>query len=160
MEETKETKKIKKPTWIGLSVYIAIIVVLGLAALFAPQLARLVKGPVLCIYVGVLPKYILGLAFILAGIDGIAYGVRIYRDIDWLGTAASGLQSVLLVIFLFFVFPLSLKEGVPPGSTYNLMRLMIGLMLVFIGWDLVSEARGLIKARKSNAKESNEAEIE
>jgi hypothetical protein len=160
MEETKKTKKMKKPTWLGLSVYIAVIVVLGLAALFAPQLARLVKGPILCIYVGVLPKYILGLAFILAGIDGIAYGVRIYRDIDWLGTAASGLQSVLLVIFLFLIFPLSLKEGVPPGSTYNLMRLMIGLMLVFIAWDLVSETRGLIKGRKSNTKESLKDEIE
>ena len=158
MEETKTTKRIKKPTWLGLSVYIAVIAVLGLAALFAPQLARMVKGPVLCIYVGVLPKYILGLAFILAGIDGIAYGIRIYRDIDWLGTAASGLQSVLLIIFLFLIFPLSLKEGVPPGATYNLMRLLIGLMSLIIAWDLVSEARGLVKGRKSNAEVKKEAD--
>ncbi len=151
MEGSDKIRKEKRPTWLGLSVYIAVIVVLGLAALFAPQLAQLVKGPVLCIYVGVLPKYILGLAFILAGIDGISYGIRIYKDKDWLGTAASGLQAVLLVVFLFLIFPISLKEGVPPGSTYNLMRLLIGLMLLLILWDLFIEIKGLIKSRKNNS---------
>ena len=44
-----------------------------------------------------------------------------------------------------------MKEGVPPGSTYNLMRLLIGLMLLLILWDLFIEIKGLIKSRKNNS---------
>lgn len=135
----------RKPTWIGLAGYIAVIAILGLAAIFAPAMARLVKGPVLCIYVGVLPKYILGLAFILAGIDGTVYAIRMKGEIRWLEAAASGFQAVLLVIFLLFVFPLSLREGVPPGQTYNLMRILISVMFLVILWDFISEMRKLLK---------------
>ena len=138
----------KKKLW-KLVIYAVVIVLLGLAAIFANELARLVKGPVLCIYVGVLPKYILGLAFIIFGIDGISYGIQVFREIKWLDAAASALQLVLLIIFLFLIFPLSLKEGVPPGSTYNLMRLLIGLMFIFIAWDFGMELRKLVKANKA-----------
>ncbi|HPJ21419.1 MAG TPA: hypothetical protein PLH18_03585 [Clostridia bacterium] len=158
MKETKGVVKARKPTWWGLSAYIAVIVVLGLAAIFAPELARLVKGPVLCIYVGVLPKYILGLAFILAGIDGIVYGIGIYRRIDWLGAAASALQTVLMVVFIFLIFPLSLKEGVPPGATYNLMRLLLGLMLIIVAWDMVSEIRGFVRSGKPASEEQKDTD--
>lgn len=157
MKNTEKEKKIKKPSWAGLSVYIAVILILGLAAMFSQELARMVEGPVLCIYVGVLPKYILGLAFILTGIDGIAYGISIYKDISWMGMAASGVQIVLLLIFVFLIFPLSLKEGVPAGSTYNLMRLLIGVMLLFIVWDFAIELknfqRGKDKSQKSDKTE-------
>ena len=146
------TKKERKPNWIGLAAYIAVIAVLGLATIFAPAVARLVKGPVLCIYVGVLPKYILGLAFILAGIDGIVYAIRMKREITWLEAAASGIQSFLLIIFILFIFPLALREGVPPGRTYNIMRLLIGLMFIFVAWDFAAE---LIKLKKT-VKETSE----
>jgi hypothetical protein len=151
MSDKPETQKKKEPTILGLAGYAVVIVLLGLLAIFARQLAQVIKGPILCIYVGVLPKYIFGLALILAGVDGIVYGIRFFRDDDIIPMIASGVQSVLLLIFLFLIFPLAIKEGVPPGSTFNIMRVLIGIMFLVTLWDFISEYR---KYRKTNRQTS------
>ncbi|MBN2559153.1 MAG: hypothetical protein JXB33_10415 [Clostridia bacterium] len=155
MEEKNKKEKVnKKPSLWGLAAYAAIILVFGLAALFAGRIARGIDGPILCIYVAVLPKYILGLAFIFAGIDGVLYGIRFFRDEPVIRVAAGGIQTAALVIFLFFIFPVALKEGVPPGNTYNLMRLLIFFMLLVTAWDFIKETIDFRKSKKEPGKEA------
>ena len=147
-DETK-TNNEKRPTIWGIAGYAAVIISLGLLALFSQQLARVIKGPVLCIYVGVLPKYIFGLALILAGVDGVVYAIRFFKDDPRIPMIASGIQAALLLIFIFLIFPLAIKEGVPPGSTYNIMRVLIGIMFLVVAWDFIGETRKFNKTRKS-----------
>lgn len=147
MNEIKETKKelIKKPTLWGLFTYIAVILALGVITIFARQLAQGIKGPILCIYVAVLPKYILGLALILVGIDGIVYSIRFFKDNPRIPMIASGIQVGFLLIFLLIIFPLAISEGVPKTSTYNMMRGLIGLMLIITTWDFYKEIKNFKK---------------
>jgi len=140
-------KKIKPPTIWGMVGYIIVILGLGLLAIFSRQLAQGIEGPVLCIYVAVLPKYIFGLALILAGVDGIVYAIRFFRSDNWIPTVASGVQVIALLVFLFLIFPLAVKEGVPAGQTYNIMRLLIGVMLLVTVWDFISELRKYLKIK-------------
>lgn len=149
MNKNSVTGKTKKPTLWGLAGYAAVIILLGLLAIFSPQLARVIKGPVLCIYVGVLPKYIFGLALILAGVDGVVYAIRFFKDDPRIPMIASGIQATALLVFIFLIFPLALKEGVPAGSTYNIMRALIGVMFLVIAWDFISEVRKFIKNKKN-----------
>ncbi len=150
MKDKIQNKEIKKPTIPGMAGYIAVVVILGLLAAFSRQLAQGVEGPILCIYVAVLPKYIFGLALILAGIDGIVYGIRFFRSEQWITMAASGIQVAALLVFLFFIFPLAVKEGVPAGSTYNIMRVLIGVMLLVTVWDFVVEIKKFLKIRNNS----------
>lgn len=150
-KEQVEKKEIKPPKIWGLIGYIVVILGLGLLAIFSRELAQDVKGPILCIYVAVLPKYIFGLALILAGVDGVVYAVRFFRQDQWIPMAASGIQAVALTIFLFLIFPLAVKEGVPAGQTYNIMRLLIGVMLLVTVWDFVSELRKYKKNLKTES---------
>ncbi|MFO7611516.1 MAG: hypothetical protein R6W99_03380 [Clostridia bacterium] len=153
-EDNKKAKVNKKPSIWGLAAYVAVILVFGLAALFAGRIARGIEGPILCIYVAVLPKYILGLAFILAGIDGIMYGIRFFRDEPLLRVAAGGIQTAALIIFLLLIFPMALKEGVPAGNTYNLMRLLVLFMLLVTAWDFIREITDCRKSKKEAQKEA------
>ena len=150
MKDKTKNEEIKKPTILGMTVYIAVMVILGLLAIFSRQLAQGVEGPILCIYVAVLPKYIFGLALILAGIDGIVYGIRFFRSEQWITMAASGVQVAALLLFLFFIFPLAVKEGVPAGSTYNIMRALIGVMLLVTVGDFVVEIKKFLKIRNNS----------
>lgn len=145
--KVKDTLKVKRPTIWGLAGYAAVIIVLGLVAIFSRQLAQGIKGPILCIYVAVLPKYIFGLALILMGVDGIVYAVRFFKDDLRIPMIASGIQTVALIIFLTVIFPLSIKEGVPVGSTYNIMRILIGVMLLVTGWDFGKEITNYQKSK-------------
>lgn len=149
-KNTITEKEEKRPTIPGLVAYIIVIVLLGLMAIFARQLAQGIKGPILCIYVAVLPKYIFGLALILAGIDGIVYGISFFKREKWIPLTASGIQLVALVVFLFLIFPLAVKEGVPAEQTYNIMRLLIGVMILIIAWDFISQLRKFIKLNNNN----------
>jgi hypothetical protein len=150
-QEQKKQKRKKKPTIWGVAGYAAVIVILGLLAIFSRQLAQVIKGPVLCIYVGVLPKYIFGLALILAGVDGIVYTIRFFREDAVIPMIASGIQALLLVVFIFLIFPLALREGVPPGSTYNIMRVLIGIMFLVTLWDFISEFREYRKLNRQSS---------
>jgi len=144
----KSDKKEKPPTILGLTGYIIVIVLLGLMAIFARQLAQGIEGPILCIYVAVLPKYIFGLALILAGIDGAVYTIRFFKSDVRIPMIASGIQAAALLIFIFLIFPIAVREGVPAGSTYNIMRALIGVMFLVTAWDFIMEFR---KLRKSKA---------
>ncbi len=146
-----KNKEIKPPTILGLVGYIVVILGLGLLAVFSRQLAQGVEGPILCIYVAVLPKYIFGLALILAGVDGAVYAIRFFRSDKWILMAASGVQVIALIVFLFLIFPLAVKEGVPAAQTYNIMRLLIGVMLLVTVWDFVSELRKYLKTKKEES---------
>ena len=146
---TVKDKEIKKPTVLGLAGYIAVVVAFGLLALFAGRIARGMQGSILCIYVAVLPKYIFGLALVLAGVDGIFYGIRFFRDDPRVPMLSSGIQTIALAAFLFLIFPIALREGVPSGSTYNIMRALIGLMLLITAWDFARELRRFLKSSAS-----------
>jgi len=148
MNENTKNETVKKPTLWGLAGYAAVIILLGLLAIFSQQLARVIKGPVLCIYVGVLPKYIFGLALILAGVDGVVYSIRFFKEDPRIPMIASGVQAAALLIFIFLIFPLAISEGVPAGSTYNIMRVLIGVMFLVTAWDFISEIRKFIKTKK------------
>lgn len=141
MAEKNEPKKEKKPTVWGMAGYAAVVVILGLFAIFARRLAQGIEGPILCIYVAVLPKYVFGIALILAGTEAVVYGIRFFRDDPRVSLFASGFQVAALAVFLFLIFPLALKEGVPAGGTYDMMRVLMGLMLLVTVWDFVSEIR-------------------
>lgn len=145
----KEKDTIKKPTIWGLAAYVAVIIALGLLAVFSRQLAQGIEGPILCIYVAVLPKYIFGLALILAGTDGVVYAVRFFKEDPRIPMLVSGIQAVALLLFLLFIFPLAVKEGVPPGSTFNIMRILIGVMFIVTAWDFIIETRKYIKSKKN-----------
>ena len=149
--DLKKKKEIKPPTTWGLVGYIIVISLLGLLAVFSRQLAQGIEGPVLCIYVAVLPKYIFGLALILAGVDGAVYAIRFFRHDRWIPMTASGVQIIALIVFLFLIFPLAIKEGVPAEQTYNLMRLLIGVMLFITVWDFISELRKFLKTKKEES---------
>lgn len=147
MKKEKDNETIKKPTIWGLIGYGAVIIALGLLAVFSRQLAQGIEGPILCIYVAVLPKYIFGLALILAGIDGVVYAVRFFKEDPRIPMLASGIQAVALLLFILFIFPIAIKEGVPPGSTYNIMRILIGAMFLITTWDFYLEVRKYKKAK-------------
>lgn len=146
--EQIEKSEVKPPSIWGLAGYIAVIFILGLLAVFSRQLAQGIKGPILCIYVAVLPKYIFGLAIILAGVDGIVYALRFFRSDKWIPMVASGVQAVALLVFILLIFPLAVKEGVPAGQTYNIMRILIGVMFLVTVWDFISELRKYLKRKK------------
>ena len=65
--------------------------------------------------------------------------------------AASGVQVIALIMFLFLIFPLAIKEGVPAEQTYNIMRLLIGVMLLITVWDFISELRKFLKTKKEES---------
>lgn len=147
MKKEKEKETTKKPTLWGLVGYTAVIIALGLLAVFSRQLAQGIEGPILCIYVAVLPKYIFGLALILAGIDGIVYAVGFFKEDMRIPMIASGIQAFALLIFVLLIFPIAIKEGVPAGSTYNIMRILIGVMFLITTWDFFLEVRKYKKSK-------------
>ncbi len=144
-----DNDKKKKPTKTGLIIYAAVTVVFAAAAVFARHLAVLFEGPILCIYVAVLPKYIFGLGAVLAILEGAVYASGLAEKPLILKTWLEGAQVFVVLIFILFIFPLSLREGMPRGNTYNLMRVVLVFMLGVFLWDFVKD---LVAVRKSPLK--------
>lgn len=134
-----EKENSKKPRKGAIAAYAVATVFLAAAAVFARHLAVLFEGPILCIYIAVLPKYIFGLTAFLTALEGAIYASGLLGEPMPFRIAAEGMQVLAVAAFLLFVFPLALAEGVPGGGAYGLLNLIIAFMGAVFLWDFIKD---------------------
>lgn len=133
------TNNAKKPRKWVMAAYAVATVLLVAAAVFAKHLAVLFEGPILCIYIAVMPKYIFGLTAFLTALEGAVYASDLLDEPMAYRISAEGMQVLAVAAFLLFVFPAALAEGIPRGGTYGLLNLIIAFMGMVFLWDFIKD---------------------